>query len=173
MGRFFDLLTGHLYSFRNANGADVNLGTSDKLIVTPQSLKQSDVFCNTSIPLVLPSLFTTKSALFVVNSNVLLIPTNGYFFPNRSNTIKTQLFANTIVDAGLTGEICLVDLSNNTIVPNSTISFTNSTYSTISSNVFFVEAGKAYSIALRRSLGNASKFVTLRALTLTLKLLAA
>ncbi len=173
MGRFLDLLTGHFYSFKNANGADVNVGTSDKLIVTPQSLKQSDVFCNTSIPLVLPSVFKTKSALFVVNSNVLLIPTNGYFFPNRSNTIKTQLFANAIVDAGLTGELCLVDLSNNTVVPNSTISFTNSTYATISSSVFFVEAGTAYSIALRRSLGTASKFVTLRALTLTLKLMSA
>jgi hypothetical protein len=173
MGRFLDLLTGHLYSFRNANGADVNLGASDKLIVTPQSLKQSDVFCNTSIPLVLPSLFRTKSALFVVNSNVLVIPTNGYFFPSRSNNIKTQLFANTIVDAGLIGELCLVDLSNNSIVANSTTSFNNSTYATISSNVFFVEAGKAYAIAIRRSFGIASKFVSLRALTLTLKLLAA
>jgi hypothetical protein len=173
MGRFLDLLTGHLYSFKNANGVEINVGDSDKLIVTPQSLKQSDVFCNTSIPLVLPSLFTTKSTLFVLNSNVLVIPTNGYFFPNRSNSIKTQLFANTIVDAGLTGELCLVDLSNNTIVPNSIISFTNSSYATISSNVFFVEAGKAYSIALRRSAGNATQFVTLRSLTLTLKLLAA
>ena len=173
MGRFLDLLTGHLYSFRNANGADVNVGTSDKLIVTPQSLKQSDVFCNTSIPLVLPSLIKTKSALFVVNSNVFVIPTNGYFFPNRSNSFRTQLFANTIVDAGLIGELCLVDLSNNSIVPNSTVSFKNSSYSTISSNVFFVEAGKAYSIALRRLSGNTSKFVSLRALTLTLKLMSA
>ena len=173
MGRFLDLLTGHFYSFRNANGADVNLGTSDKLIVTPQSLKQSDVFCNTSIPLVLPSLFRTKSALFVLNSNVLVIPTNGYFFPNRSNSIKTQLFANTIVDLGLVGELCLVDLSTNTIVPNSTISFKNSSYATTSSKVFYVEAGKVYSIAVRRVSGNSSKFVSVRALTLTLKLVAA
>lgn len=172
MGKFLDLLTGHLFSFKNASGADINLGTSDKLIVTPQSLKYSDVFCNTSIPLVLPSVFKTKSALFIVNSNVLVIPTNGYFFPNRTNSIKSQLFANTIVDAGLIGELCLVDLSNNTIVPNSTISFNNIGYTTVSGNVFFIEAGKAYSIALRRVSGNTSKFVSLRALTLTLKLMS-
>jgi hypothetical protein len=173
MGRFLNLLTGHFYSFKNASGADINLGTSDKLIVTPHSLTKSDVFCNTSIPLVLPSLYKVKSNLFALNPNVLLIPTNGYFFPNRSPIIQTQLFANTIVEAGLVGELCLVDVSNNKIVPNSSIVFKNTIYNTISSNVFYVEAGKVYSVALRRVSGTATQFVTLRALTLTLKLQAA
>ncbi len=172
MGRFLDLVTGKLYSFENVSGADINKGVSDKLIVTPKALAQSDVFCNTSIPLVLPSVFKTSSALYVVNSNVLVIPTNGCFFSNRSTKIKAQLFANTIVDTGLTGELCLVDLSTNSIVANSIVRFTNSTYTTINSNVFVLEAGKAYSIALRRVSGTFSKYVSVRAATLTLKFLA-
>lgn len=172
MGRFLDLLTGKLYSFANTAGADINAGISDKHIVTPKSLVSSDVFCNTSIPLVLSSVFSTKSALLVVNTNVLVIPTNSCFFPNRSNQIKAQYFANVQTDSGLTGEICLVDLATNSIVSGSSISFTNSAYNTQSSNSFFVEVGKAYSFAIRRSNGSASKFVYLRGVTLTLKFLA-
>ena len=172
MGRFLDLLTGKLYSFANTTGADVNAGLSDKHIITPKSLVSSDVFCNTSIPLVLPSVFSTKSALLVVNTNVLVMPTNGCFFPNRSNQIKAQYFANVQTDTGLTGEICLVDLATNSVVAGSTILFTSSAYSTQNSNNFFVEAGKAYSFALRRSNGSSTKLVYLRGVTLTLKFLA-
>jgi len=173
MGRFLDLLTGKLYSFANTTGLDVNAGTSDKHIVTPKSLASSDVFCNTSLPLVLPSVFSTKSALLVVNTNVLALPLNGNFFPSRSSSIKAQYFANVMVDAGLTGELCLVDVAANSIVAGSTLSFSNSSYITLSSNVFNVEAGKAYSFAIRRVSGSSSKFVYLRGATLTLKFLAA
>ncbi|MBA2611302.1 MAG: hypothetical protein H0U95_04970 [Bacteroidetes bacterium] len=169
MGRFLDLLTGKLYSFKNANGSDINIGLSDKLIVSPKALSESDVFCNTSIPLVLPSVFSTKSALFVINPNVIVIPTNGNFYPNRSTQIKTQFFANVYVNAGLMGELCLVDLATNKIVAGSTISFKNISYTTIASNVFNVEAGKVYSFALRRSNGTSTQLVYLRAATLTLK----
>ena len=170
MGYFLDILTGRLFNFRNAKGADINSGASDRLIVTPKALVDSDLFSNTSIPLVLPSVFTTKSTLYVINSNVFVIPTNSYFFTNKSNIIKTQLFANTLVDIGLTGEICIIDLATNNIVANSITSFTNTTYSTISSNLFYLETGKAYSIALRRVSGSSSKVVSIRAATLTLKL---
>jgi hypothetical protein len=173
MGRFLDLLTGKLYSFANTTGADINAGLSDRHIVTPKSLVTSDIFCNTSLPLVLPSIFSTKSALFVVNSNVLVIPSNGCFFPNRSNQIKSQYFVNVQTDSGLTGEICLVDLATNSIVSGSTVSFNNSVFNTQSSSSFNLEAGKAYSFAIRRSNGNASKFVYLRGATLTLKFLTA
>ena len=172
MGRFLDLLTGKLYSFANTKGSDINAGTSDKHIVTPKSLATSDVFCNTSLPLVLPSVFSTKSALFVVNPNVLVVPMNGNFFPNRSTLIKAQCFANVQTDAGLTGQLCLVDLATNSIVNGSTITFSNNTYRTQSSIVFTIEAGKAYSFALCRTSGSSSKYVYLRGATLTLKFLA-
>ncbi len=171
MGYFLDILTGKLFNFRNAKGSDVNVGTSDKLIVTPKALAESDLYSNTSIPLVLPSVFKTKSALYVVNNNVFVIPTNGYFFPNRKTNIKTQVFAYAMVDAGLVGEICLVDIATNKIVANSITPFKNTSYACIvSSNLIELEAGKAYSIAIRRVSGNSSKFVFVRAATLTLKL---
>lgn len=173
MGYFLDILTGKLFNFRNAKGSDVNAGISDKLIVTPKSLVDSDQFSNTSIPLVLPSVFTTKSALYVQNSNVFVIPTNGYYFLNRQQKIKTQLFAYAIVDAGLVGELCIVDIATNSIVANSATQFKNTEYSCIASNnLIELEAGKAYSISLRRVSGNSTKFVSVRAATLTLKLLS-
>ncbi len=173
MGYFLDILTGKLFNFSNAKGIDINAGTSDKLIVTPKALADSDQFCNTSIPLVLPTVFSTKSALFVVNTNVFVLPTNGYFFLNRSTKIKAQLFGYTIVDAGLVGEVCIVDIGTNKIVANSTTAFKNTIYSCIASNIVELEAGKAYSIALRRVSGTASKSVSVRAATVTLKLVSA
>ncbi len=173
MGYFLDLLTGKLFNFRNAKGSDINAGISDRLIVTPKSLVDSDQFSNTSIPLVLPSVFKTKSALFVQNSHVFVIPTNGYYFLNRKQKIKTQLFAYAIADAGLVGELCIVDIATNSMVANSATQFKNSAYSCIASNNSIeLEAGKAYAIALRRVSGSSTKFVSVRAATLTLKLLS-
>lgn len=173
MGRYLDLFTGKIFSFRNAKGSDVNAGTSDKLLVTPFALLKSDSYCNVGLPIVYSSVLSTKSALFVVSSQVVVIPTNSFFYQSRSNTIQAQLFCNVSVDAGLRGEICLVDLGNNSIVPNTTVQFTNATYTTISTNVFSVEAGKSYAIAIRREPGASNKFVYLRGATITLKLLTA
>ncbi len=172
MNYFLDIVTGKLFHFRNAKGSDINTGSSDKLIVTPKALLESDLFCNTSIPLVLPSVFKTKSALFVVSNFVWLIPNNGFFFPNRKPKIRTQLFAYAFADAGLIGEFCVIDIATNKIVANSTTQFKNTTYSCINSNVFELEAGKAYAIALRRVSGTSSKFVSIRAATITLKLVS-
>lgn len=173
MKHFLDIVTGKLFHFRNAKGSDINTGSSDKLIVTPKALAESDLFCNTSIPLVLPSVFKTKSALYVQNSNVFVIPTNGFFFLNRQHKIKTQLFAYVVADADLIGEFCIVNIATNNIVANSITQFKNTTYSCINSNVFELEAGNAYAIALRRVSGTSSKFVSVRAATLTLKLVSA
>jgi hypothetical protein len=109
----------------------------------------------------------------VVSNQTIVIPTNSFFYQNRSNTIQAQLFASVNADTGLRGEICLVDLGNNSIVPNTTVQFTNATYATISTNVFNVEAGKSYAIAIRKESGASNKFVYLRGATITLKLLAA
>lgn len=173
MARYLDLLTGRLFNFRNAKGSDVNAGISDKLIVTPFALAKSESHCNIGLPIVYASVLSTKSALFVVSSQVVVIPANSFFYPNRSNTIQAQLFASVNADAGLRGELCLVDVGNNSIVPNTTVQFKNATYATISTNVFNVEAGKSYAIAIRRESGASNKFVYLRGVTITLKLLAA
>lgn len=171
MGYFLDILTGRIFNFRNAKGSDINSGASDRLIVTPKALVDSDQFSNTSIPLVLPSVFKTRSALYVVNSNVFVIPTNGYFFSNRKPKIKAQLFIYAGADAGLTAECCIVDIATNKIVANSITPFKNTAYACIASkNLIELEAGKAYSIALRRVSGSSTKFVSVRAATITLKL---
>lgn len=172
MANFLDILSGRIFNFRNATGEDINAGTSDKLIVTPKALEQSNAMSNTSISLVLPSLFTSKITSLLTNPNVFVIPTNGYFFLNRQAKMQAQLFVFAIAETGCTGEVCLLDALTNTIVPNSTFSFSNTTWVCVNGTIIELEAGKIYTIALRRSLGSGSKLVQLRAATLTLKLLS-
>ena len=172
MGNFLDILSGRIFNFRNATGEDVNAGTSDKLIVTPKALSKSDAYSNTSIPLAFASSLSSKSSSFTANPFVFVVPTNGFFFPNRKPTVQAQLFVFVIADAASTGEICLVDAVTNAVVPNTTFSFSNTAWACISGNLTTVEAGKAYSIAIRRSLGSTSKTVQIKAANLTLKLLS-
>lgn len=172
MGNFLDILSGRIFNFRNANGADINAGVSDKLIVTPKALSQSDVFSNTSIPLVLSASLSSKTSTFVATTNFFLIPTNGYFFPNRKTKIQAQLFAFAIADTGCTGEICLVDANTSVVVPNTTFSFTATSWTCVNGGLIEVEAGKIYTIAIRKSIGATSKAVQLRTATITLKLLS-
>lgn len=172
MGNFLDILSGRIFNFRNANGTDINAGVSDKLIVTPKALSQSDVFSNTSISLVLSASLSSKTGSNTNSTAFFLIPTNGYFFPNRKTKIQAQLFAFAIADTASTGEICLVDAQTNTIIPNSTFSFSNTTWTCVNGNIIEIEAGKMYTIAIRKSIGSSTKTVQLRAATLTLKLLS-
>lgn len=172
MGGFLDILSGRIFNFRNASGADINAGISDKLIVTPKALSQSDVFSNTSIPLVLSASLISKNNIFLATSDFFLIPTNGFFFPNRKSKIQAQLFAYTIADSGCTGEVCLVDALTSTVVPNTTFSFTNTAWSCVNGGLIEVEAGKIYTIAVRKTIGSSSKSVQLRTATITLKLLS-
>lgn len=170
MGNFLDILTGRIFNFKVAAGADVNAGTSDKLIITPKALSGSDVFCNTSIPLVLPASLSAKSSAFTTSDYFFNTPVNGFFFPNRKSIIKTQLFCFTMADSGGTGEICLQDVITGATVPGSTFSFKNISWANANSAVFEIEAGKMYTIAIRRSAGTGNKAVQLRSAILTLKL---
>ncbi len=172
MGNFLDILSGRFFNFRKAVGLDINTGVSDTLIVTPKALSQSDVFSNTSIPLVLSASLSSKTGSNVNSASFFLIPTNGYFFPNRKTKIQAQLFAFAIADAGCTGEICLVDANTNTVVPNTTFSFTTTSWTCVNGGLIEVEAGKMYTIAIRKSIGATNKAVQLRAATITLKLLS-
>lgn len=172
MANFLDILTGKFFKFRTATGADIDAGISDKLIVTPESIAHSNAMSNTSIPLVLPSLFTSKVKTFYATTYVFVIPTNGYFFTNKKTKIQAQLFAFAIADKSCKGEICLVDALTNTVVPKTTFSFGNTKWKCVNGGLFEVEAGKIYTIGLRRSVGTGNKLVQLRAATLTLKLLS-
>lgn len=169
MGNFLDILTGRIFNFKVASADDVNAGLSDKLIITPHALSGCDVFCNTSIPLVLPASFSTKANTFTSSPYFFNTPTNGFFFPNRKAIIKAQLFAFTIVESGSTGEMCLTDAVTGATIPGSTFSFSNTNWGNVNSGVFDIEAGKMYTIALRRSVGS-GKTVQLRSALLTLKL---
>lgn len=173
MGNFLDMLSGRIFNFRNAKGADINAGTSDKLIVTPKALSESDAMSNASIPLALPSSFTSKSNTFSPNLFVFVVPTNGYFFQNRKTKIKAQVFAYALADSASAGEICLWDVEVNAPVPNTAFPFKNNAWECISSPVIEIEAGKLYTIGLRRSSGIQTKTVQVKAATLTLKLLSA
>lgn len=173
MGTFLDILSGKIFNFRNAKGADINAGVSDKLIVTPKALSESDAMSNASIPLALPSSFTSKSNTFSANLFVFVIPTNGYFFHNRKAKIHAQIFAYAIADSGSTGELCLWDAQTNAPVPNTTFSFNNNSWSCVNGSAIEVEAGKLYTIGLRRSSGINTKTVQVKAATLTLKLQSA
>lgn len=170
MGIFLDILSGRIFNFRNANGTDINAGISDELIVTPKALSQSDVFSNTSIPLVLSASLSSKTSTLTLATSFFLIPTNGYFFPNRKTKIQAQIFAYTIADSGCTGEISLADANTSNVIPNTSFTFNNTTWSCVNGGLIEVEAGKMYTLAIRKTSGSSNKGVQLRAATITLKL---
>jgi len=72
---------------------------------------------------------------------------------------------------GTTGEVCIVDAITNAVVANSTLTFNNTAWGCVNGAVFQLQAGKAYTIGLRKSTGIFSS-VQMRAATITLKLLS-
>jgi hypothetical protein len=173
MGHFLDILSGRIFRFRKATGDDINAGSSDELIVTPQALSKSDAFSNASIPLALPASFSTRSSSFVLSDFVFVVPTNGFFYSARKAKLQAQLFVFANAEAGSEAEVCVVDAQTAQLVNGSTFQLSNISFECKSSKVFEIDAGKLYTIALRRSSGISSKAVNVRAATLTLKLLSA
>jgi hypothetical protein len=170
MGLFLDILTGRIFNFRNAKASDVNTGTSDNLIVTPKSLAGSEVFCNTSIPLVFTSPLSTKTTTFTASTYQVVIPSNGFLFPNRGTKVKIQVFANVIADIGSTGELCIWDANANVAVANTNFSFTNTGWAIVGSPIYLLDAGKVYTIAIRKKTGTNMLNVQLRSATMTLQI---
>jgi hypothetical protein len=173
MGSFLEIFSGKLLRFRTASKADVDAGTSDKLIVTPFSLAKSTAMSNVGFPLVVPSPWSCSATTFSYGSNPFVMPANGFFFPNRQTTIQAQLFIYGITDLITTGEICIVDAITNVAVANSTLTFNNNAWGCTGGAVFQLEAGKVYNIALRKSLGLLFNTVQVKAATITFKLLTA
>ncbi len=170
MGLFLDILSGRIFNFRNAKGSDINAGVSDLLIVTPKALIGSEVFCNTSIPLVFTSPLSTKATTFTASTYQVVIPNNGFLFPNRGSKIKIQVFANVIADAGSTGELCIWDTNANIAVANTNFSFTNTVWAIASSPIFLLDAGKVYTLAIRKKTGTNMLGVQLRSATMTIQI---
>ena len=171
MGSFLEIVSGKLFRLRTASKSDVDAGTSDKLIVTPLSLSQNSSISNASFTLVLPSSWSCSLTTFSYSPNAFVMPTNGFFYPNKQSSIQAQLFVYGLADLGATAEVCIVDAVTNVAVAGATFTFNNTAWGCTASAVFQVQAGKAYTIALRKSLGLLFNAVQLKAATITFKLL--
>ncbi len=170
MGLFLDILTGRIFNFRNAKGTDINAGVSDALIVTPKALVGSEVFCNTSIPLVFTSPLANKTTTFLVSTYQVVIPSNGFLFPNRGSKVKIQVCANVIAEGGSTGEVCIWDVYANVQVPSTNFSFSNAGWAIVNSPIYLLNAGKVYTLAVRKVTGVNSANVQLRSATMTIQI---
>ena len=77
MTLFADLLTGKFFRFRLASGTDILAGTSNKMIVTPKSLKDAGWVPSSlgiSIPFVLSQDVYSSSTAFAVGSTYGILP---------------------------------------------------------------------------------------------------
>jgi hypothetical protein len=172
-----DILSGKLFKFRTATGSDVDAGTSDKLIITPLSLKNSSLGSGTEAVASMhfgisnPPLIT-GSTFFSLADHYELTPDtgNGYFYTGRGNVFTARLFVYAKIDnPGGLGEACLYNVSDNTVVSGSTVSFGTTAYVNYKSADFNLLPNKAYAVGIRRS----SAFATnayLRAALVTIKI---
>jgi hypothetical protein len=162
MTLFADLLTGKFFRFRLASGTDVLAGTSNKVIVTPKSLKDAGVVPSSlvgSIPFVLSQDVYSSSTVFALGSTYGILP------PAASNLIaKFHIYGK--VDFNCAGEIGLWDVATGNIVNGSVVSFNVNSYQIRSSNTFTIIPGRVYTFAIRRTSFQAG-FIYLRCATLT------
>lgn len=154
-----DILSGKLFKFRTAAGTDVDQGTSDKLIVTPLSLKNSalgsgnEAVASMHFGISNPPLFT-NSSFFTLADQYQITPDtgNGYFYSGRGNIFTAHLYAYAKIDNfGGSGEVCLYNVSDNVVVSGSTVSFSSTAYGIFKSADFTLLPNKAYTVGVRRS----------------------
>jgi hypothetical protein len=161
-----------------ATGADVDAGTSDKLLVTPKSLKDSqvgDTLPNETVsvmPFYISSFgMVNNQTTFDVGDHYIPTPDsgNGYFYTNRGNVFTARLFVYGRIDISGTGEACLWNVSDNVQVIGSTVSFSVNQYALFKSGDFTILPNKVYAVALRRSSFTATN-AYLRAALVTIKI---
>lgn len=166
MSLISDILTGKLFKFRIASGADVDTGTSDSLLVTPKSLKDSQLGTinpgNETVavmPFSLPNLsLLSGSTSFTLSEYYQLTPDNGngYFYTGRGNVFTARLFVYAKIDISGTGEACLWNVTDNAAVAGSTVSFNTTQYTLFKSADFTMLPNKVYTVAVRRSSATAT-----------------
>ena len=153
-----DILSGRIFKFKTALGSDVDAGTSDKLLVTPLSLKSSglgsgnETVASMHFGISNPPLFT-NSTFFSLADHYEITPDsgNGYFYTGRGNVFTARLFVYAKIDnPGGVGECCLYNVSDNAVVAGSTVLFNATQYAIYKSADFNLLPNKAYAVAVRR-----------------------
>lgn len=158
-----DLLTGKFFRFRLAVGSDIIAGTSNKMLVTPKSLKDAGwvpISGNVSLPFLLSQEVFVGSTSFSPGSLYGILPAAANY------TAKLHAYAK--ADNGSAGEIALWDIAAGSMVNGSQISFNSSSYQLKSSSNFTVTPGKVYTFALRRTSFQAGIIYLRTALLVTL-----
>ena len=161
MTLFADLLTGKFFRFRLASGTDILAGTSNKMIVTPKSLKDAGwapSSLSASIPFVLSQDAYTSSTVFAPGSTFGILP--------AASNLNAKFHIYGKVDFNCAGEIGLWDVATGNIVNGSVVSFNANSYQIRSSATFLIIPGKVYTFAMRRTSFQAG-FIYLRCATLT------
>ncbi len=157
MGVLTDLLSGRLFRFKSALGTDVNLGTSDKLILTPKSVKDSELIREAVVTVSFPldTAASSSNATFAFGTRWEIMPPTGndFGFTARANQFSARLHIYGKVDSGATGEVCLVDAATGSIVNGSSIIISSTSYSILSSSPFTIDSNKLYTYGLRRVTG--------------------
>jgi hypothetical protein len=162
MTLFADLLTGKFFRFRLAAASDILAGTSNKMIVTPKSLKDAGWVppsLSGSIPFVLSQDAYTSSTVFAPGSTFGILPA-------AASNLNAKFHIYGKVDFYCAGEIGLWDVATGNIVNGSVVSFNANSYQIRSSATFLIIPGKVYTFAIRRTSFQAG-FIYLRCATLT------
>lgn len=167
-----DLLSGRLFRFKTAKGSDVELGTSDKLLMTPKSFKDSYFFGINSVSHLsfgLDSQLSTNSQTVVIGTRFELIAPTGdsYFFSGRGNSFSARLMVYAKADSGAAGEISLIDAASGQVVTGSTIPVTQTSLTVLSSGVFTISSAKVYTYGYRKASGGLFSNIYLRSALLT------
>lgn len=172
MGRILDLFSGRLFGFKSASGADVDLGTSDRLIVTPKSLGESRL---NHLPALGQIQFAMDGAVQVASTTltlgskiVMLAESAAYFFQSGGATrVDARLSVLARVDNASTGQIALANAITGQVVPGSEILINSTTLAQYTSGIFQLDMAQSYSYAMRRLTGSVLSATTLRTALIT------
>ena len=172
MGLFADLLSGRLFKFRIAKSTDIDQGTADNMLVTPKGLAESQLFTVASIPFVLPQPFVVTSTNWTVAPYQALVPTFGtdYLYIKRANQFTARFFINCITDWGCAGEVALWDINANAPIGGSHIFVGQNSWMILPASLFYLTAGKVYSIAIRKTIPSSSGNIQVASALLTMQI---
>ncbi len=172
MGRILDLFTGKLFGFKSAKGTDVDLGVSDRLIVTPKSLGESalkNVPMMGTIQFALDGAIQVASTTLSLGSRYVMLADNAaaYFFSSNATRVDARLSVLARADSGSTGEIALANAISGQVIPGSQILINSDTFTRYSSGVFQLDMAQSYSYTMRKLTGGLLAATYLRTALIT------